>query len=208
MIILIEQNAWTKPVVAISGAIVLTLATFALMQHLISQDNTRTLVNEKMPVALLLSAQTDSEVKKKSKVLTPPPRIKPMPPRATEVPEETSSTTELGIIDAGDIRIDNVLIRDFGQPNNYDANPIVRITPNYPLQAARDGLEGWVKLSFSISEIGAVVDANVIASEPAKVFDREALKALKRWKYRPKVQNGSAVIQENQTVVLEFSLSN
>lgn len=208
MTILIEQNAWTKPVAAVSGAIVLTFATFALMQHLISRDNSRPLVSEIMPVAVLLSAHTDSEVKEKSKVLTPPPRMKSMPPRATEVPEETSSTAELGVIDAGNIHIDTVLTKDFGQPSNYDANPIVRITPNYPIQAARDGLEGWVKLSFSISEIGAVVDAKVIGSEPAKIFDREALKALKRWKYRPKVQNGSAVIQENQTVVLEFYLSN
>lgn len=87
-----------------------------------------------------------------------------------------------------------------------DATPIVRIEPRYPVQAARDGLQGWVKLRFSIMEDGSVDDVEVIEAEPRRVFDREAIRALRRWKYSPKVVDGKTMKQTGQQVQLDFTL--
>ena len=87
-----------------------------------------------------------------------------------------------------------------------EATPIVRIDPKYPIQAARDGKEGWVKLSFTINEAGGVEDVKVIDAQPKRIFNREAVRALKKWKYKPRIEEGQPVKQFNQKVQLDFSL--
>ncbi len=87
-----------------------------------------------------------------------------------------------------------------------DATPIVRIEPKYPIQAARDGKEGWVTLSFTINEIGGVEDVDVIEAEPKRIFDKEAKRALRKWKYKPKVVDGKAMRQPGLTVRLDFKM--
>jgi len=84
--------------------------------------------------------------------------------------------------------------------------PIVRIDPMYPMDAARKGLEGYVTLTFSISRIGAVEDVVVVESSPQGVFDKAAKKALLRWRYTPKVIDGQMVKRANQTTRLDFKL--
>jgi len=87
-----------------------------------------------------------------------------------------------------------------------DATPIVRIEPKYPMQAARDGKEGWVKLSFTINEIGGVEDVTVLEAQPKRVFDKEAKRALRKWKYKPKVVDGKPQRQPGLSVQLDFKM--
>jgi protein TonB len=87
-----------------------------------------------------------------------------------------------------------------------DATPIVRIDPKYPPEAARDGKEGWVELSFTINEVGGVEDVEVIEADPKRIFDREAKRALRKWKYRPKVVDGIPERQPGLKVRLDFTL--
>lgn len=85
-------------------------------------------------------------------------------------------------------------------------NPIIRIEPKYPVQASRDGKEGWVRLSFTINEFGGVEDIDVIDAEPQRVFDREAKRALRKWKYKPQIVDGIPVKMTGMTVQLDFNL--
>jgi len=89
-----------------------------------------------------------------------------------------------------------------------DATPIVRIEPKYPVQAARDGINGYVVMRFSIMEDGSVDEVEVIEAEPKRIFDKEAIRALKRWKYSPKIENGKALKQPGIKVRLDFNLDN
>ena len=84
--------------------------------------------------------------------------------------------------------------------------PIVRIEPKYPIEAARNGIEGWVKLSFTVNEVGSVEDIEILASEPEGVFEREAQRALAKWKYKPQIVDGKPVKQPGLTVVLVFKI--
>jgi protein TonB len=87
-----------------------------------------------------------------------------------------------------------------------DATPIVRIEPRYPMKAAREGKEGYVILSFSINKLGAVDDVKVIEAKPKRLFNKAARRALRRWKYKPKMVDGKPQKQTGQTIRLDFRL--
>lgn len=57
--------------------------------------------------------------------------------------------------------------------------------PRYPADALRSGTSGEVLVELSIGTDGSVTDARVLRATPARVFDREALNAVKRWKFEP-----------------------
>lgn len=64
-----------------------------------------------------------------------------------------------------------------------------QVTPRYPNRARRQRIEGWVEVSFMVQADGSVADPKVIDAEPRGVFDREALEAVRRWKYAPPGRN-------------------
>jgi protein TonB len=69
------------------------------------------------------------------------------------------------------------------------------IAPQYPVRARERGTEGWVDIEFTVNTDGTTRDASVKAAEPAHVFDRAALDAVARWRYEPRIVNGSVVDQ-------------
>ncbi|MGH8251071.1 MAG: TonB family protein [Steroidobacteraceae bacterium] len=73
--------------------------------------------------------------------------------------------------------------------------------PAYPLRARERETEGWVDLEFTVSKDGVTQDVVVKSAEPAGVFDRVALQAVGRWRYEPRMVNGTAVDQRVQTRV-------
>lgn len=84
--------------------------------------------------------------------------------------------------------------------------PLVRIAPRYPVQAARDGIEGFVIVAFDINEVGAVENVQVVDSRPLRVFDREAKKAVSKWKYKPLIEDGVPVRTRGVMTQLDFTL--
>ena len=57
--------------------------------------------------------------------------------------------------------------------------------PRYPAEAARRQQSGNVQVEFTVGTDGSVTSARVIDSTPPRVFDREALAAVKRWRFQP-----------------------
>jgi len=86
-----------------------------------------------------------------------------------------------------------------------DVIPVVIIRPLYPREAVLAGIEGWVRLEFTITETGAVRDPRVVDAQPPRTFNREAIRALLKWKFKPRVVDGVAV-ERRATQVIDFSL--
>lgn len=84
--------------------------------------------------------------------------------------------------------------------------PLVRIEPDYPQRASQRGIEGWVVVQFTITPAGTVTEARVVDAQPKGIFDAAAVKAVERWKYNPKVENGVAVERRGVQVMLTFKL--
>ncbi|WP_100655731.1 energy transducer TonB [Alteromonas flava] len=162
------------------------------------------------PIIDIVMAEPDEETQTRTRKPPPPPPPPQEPPKLeqTEPEAEEPSTDGFSLvvpgIDTGGVGVDiggvGAMARD------GEATPIVRIDPKYPVQAARDGKEGWVKLQFTINEVGGVEDIVVLEAEPKRLFDREARRALAKWKYRPKIVDGKPVKQFNMFVQLDFTL--
>ena len=99
----------------------------------------------------------------------------------------------------------------------WQTSLIVRVGPNQYQRALQQPhvrefditgrpMKGWVLVEFTIGPSGTVVDPKVLDADPKNMFDDAALKAISRWKYNPKVENGVAVERRGIRVVLRFDL--
>lgn len=78
------------------------------------------------------------------------------------------------------------------QDRNFEL--IRRVNPTYPPRALRDRVQGWVEIEFTVSTTGDVTDVRVVNAQPKRGdFDREAIRAVQQWKFRPKIENGRPV---------------
>ncbi len=85
--------------------------------------------------------------------------------------------------------------------------PIVQVAPQYPPRAAERGLEGYVTLEFIVTRQGTVRDPVVIESS-SSVFNRAALDAVQRFRYRPRVIDGEPVEVPGVRFRITFELEN
>jgi protein TonB len=90
--------------------------------------------------------------------------------------------------------------------NDAPAVRLVHVKPSYPMRAIDDEVEGWVLVRFTIAPDGSVAQPEVVDASPKRIFDRSALDAVRRWKYRPTMQGGRAVARPGVFVKVTFEL--
>jgi TonB family protein len=86
------------------------------------------------------------------------------------------------------------------------ATALERQPPKFPVDAARNGNEGWVKLSFVVDENGAVVDPIIEDSSGIRDFEKASMRAIKKWQYSPAMRDGKNIEQCRNSVQLDFAL--
>ena len=194
--------------ILLGAAVAFTL--FVVMAKLIENTNRPAEEVAPTPVIDIVMDEVEEDTNTRNRVPPPPPPPPQQPPKMQPTePEEIEPNADgfsLNVpgIDTGGM---NVSLGGVGaMRRDGEATPIVRIEPKYPVQAARDGKEGWVRLSFTINEVGGVEDVDVMEADPKRIFDREAKRALRKWKYKPKIVDGKPVKQPGLQVVLEFNL--
>ncbi|MEP1384504.1 MAG: TonB family protein [Paraglaciecola sp.] len=188
-------------------AAVITFATFAVMHRLISNDEITRIPTTESTVIDLYPDFEDEPVITKKKVL-PEPKVKPKPepiPKMVETTPQQNLNPGLYVSSFEGPTINTGISPSLGMDDGM-ARPIVRVEPKYPPAAARDGKEGWVKLSFSISTQGTVNNIQVVDAEPKRVFNQAAKRALAKWKYKPNMEQGKPQQQDGMVVMLDFKL--
>jgi protein TonB len=70
-------------------------------------------------------------------------------------------------------------------PSASDLRPISMPAPKFPPEALRAGQSGSVLVEYTVGTDGTVTAARVVKSNPARVFDREAVNAVRRWRFQP-----------------------
>src|SRR5882672_2408299 len=193
------------PVAGVWGA-VCTAALFAVLAHLVN-------VRMDVPKSVEATVLDFTPVRRATPVVTTPP---PKPTRTT--PPAPPGTPGIGrgtgtvvprtawVRPAVEVRPRTDIPRAMG--TDRDAQPIVQVPPDYPQQLITREVEGWVKVQFTVAATGAVKDAFVVDASPRAVFNDAALKAIARWGYNPRVEDGTAVERVGMQTVIRFELNN
>ncbi len=139
---------------------------------------------------------------------TPFDSVKPMPPVSPPAPRLP--------IDAGDSFDINLTPpappTPSGKPNyvgqlNTDGPLVamVRVRPTYPPDALTRGLDGYCEVRFDVTAEGLVTNARVVESSH-RSFERASLRAIERFRYKPRVVDGVPVESRGLQYRFRFTL--
>jgi protein TonB len=172
---------------------VATFVLFMIMQSVIKSDRNPFTDAFDGKIVDFVRLEDDQELEIKKRKPDPPPPPDEPPPDMPK-PEFDSSDVSQGVdIGAVDVNVDLNVGGIGGFSSDGEYLPIVKVSPVYPRRAQTRGIEGYVLLEFIVTRTGAVTDPVVLESKPPGIFDRAAVNAALKFKYKPKVVNGEAI---------------
>lgn len=199
-------------IIIIASGLGISIALFWLMQFMISnnQQGLNKVASLQMTEFIRLKKDSNVNIKDRRIPKKPKPNKRPPPPKMNLQANPIKNLQPKMEIPDLDLPLE---LSHMGMKGvaigvgNISANviPLLRIAPRYPMRAANRRIEGWVKVQFIITKEGKVADAVVVDSEPKNTFDRAALSAIKRWKFKAKIIEGIAFEQRAEQL-LEFKL--
>lgn len=146
----------------------------------------------------------------------PPEAIKKRPPKPLPPPEEQQSEMPKPEIDLSGLNLDigrnfaNTLQVSLGPGrieiapvpigsvyslDDVDKRPLLtrHYPPLYPFAAKRKAIEGEVIVRLVVDKTGRVQDPEIIEAVPEGIFEASALRAVRRWRFRPATKGGEKV---------------
>ncbi len=127
----------------------------------------------------------------------------PPPPPAVNDP---SNRPALDGVRAAIPTIDANLSIGSGFNPDRDAQPLVRIPPQFPDRCQnRAGSEETVLLQFDVTPAGQTTNIEVIDSSNS-CFNRSAARSVERWKYQPKIVDNNAEWRRGVVTQITFRL--
>lgn len=194
--------------VAIAGAAIAAFGLFYLMQYLIESSLQGQDEEIKGQVIEIVRVERESETETKRRLPNRAKTASPPPPPAMQNTRQSRPQSKLEVGAAAFIPEVDIA----GGPGtggaqlDTDVTPLVRVPPQYPPRAAERGVEGWVLLEFTISKSGAPTNVTVVDADPPKLFNKAAIRAVKKWKYRPKLEGGQPVERAGVQTVITFQM--
>jgi protein TonB len=195
------------------GAI--AVALLWMMQWMLLSKDPALQAKRERPVMEFVRLKRETETRQRERQqLDPLPEPEPPPPAKPQLQETQLAQPQLRAPNIS-FAVPDVPLALTGPyigpvrqgPADRDFMVVSRIPPQYPYRAQRRGIEGWVKVSLLITEQGTVQDVVVIEAEPEGMFDNAAVRAVSKWKFKPRIENGQAVAVRAQQVVT-FKLDN
>lgn len=198
------MNSLFRNGISVIPAVVITFFLFIGMYYLVNMSNQNKPDDDEGTSIDFSPVKVDEEINQKQRRIPkkpPPPKDPPPPPKlnvqqsqnvVNNMPTPTVPPLDLGVGGDGPF---------LGAMGSVDMTkdggivPIVTISPNYPRKAAIAKIEGWVEIEFTITEGGLVINPKVINSKPKRIFDREAIRAILKYKFKPKIVDGVAKTQ-------------
>jgi protein TonB len=199
---------------ALLFGVLISFGLFFLMQSLIDSGEQHKNASAEGQIMDFIRIREDEtlSIKNREKPKKPQPPKEPPPPPKLIIEKQVKPTMnrikiEIPNIDLPSIAGGGPFLGNWaGNPlAEGDVLPIVRIDPQWPREALVEGIEGYVVVEVTIGADGSVKDVRVLQSKPRRMFDRNVIRAVLKWKFKPRIINGVAV-ERKAIQMLEFTL--
>lgn len=190
------STAIARYVISFFAAFIIVFSLFWIMQYLIATADRSLDKSDTARLVDFVRVERDESVeRKKPKPDKPPepeqPPPQPPPPSMDNVDPNAES---MGV---RDVPVDTNVVMDssgFGlSPSDGEYLPIVKVQPVYPRRALSRGIEGYVIVEFTVTKQGTTKDVRVVEADPQGIFDRAAIQAAQKFKYKPRVIDGQPI---------------
>ena len=204
---IINTNKILRFIIALS----VTFAIFFIIQALISQASELNKSNKAPNFIEFIRIKQDDSLQERKRTIPDKPPTPKRPPQP-QVELDVSKPPPTANLDFD--------MPDFSLPTDFSGAfmgnlesmgtgtsqliPIVKVAPRCPREAQISGIDGSVTLVLNVNSNGRVSSIQVKSAKPTRVFNSEAIKAVKRWQFKPKTIDGIAVDQKGELLV-EFS---
>ena len=171
----------------------ITMGLFYLMQSLIASGGSALTDPPRGRVLDFVRVPKEEAVEQAERKPRKPPPPKEPPPQMDQPqldsasPNSEGSGMDFSEAVSTDVALDGGLALGSGDGEYV---PIVKVAPVYPRRALQRGIEGYVIVEFTVTKQGSVKDPVVIEADPPGIFDRAAIDAALKFKYRPRMING------------------
>jgi len=197
--------------ILLPAGLLFSLLVFWLMQLLITPSNAQLDRQDDIAMVDFIRSLQDSDAEKKKRNPKEPP--KPKTPPTIESPKIQQASVQNIQLDMPSIQDNLSSFKGQGIGNmlagygfgDSDVIPLVQVEPRYPSQALSRKIEGYVVLRLQVTKEGTVSDVEVVDSDPKGVFEREAIRAAWRYKFKAKLVDGKPV-EQVATLPFEFNL--
>ena len=197
----------TRYIVSGGFALIVIFGLFWVMQHLI--DTADRQLDEDDPGRMLEIVRVPPEEEvirdeplppKPADPEEPPPE--PLPPSMDDITPGTTPVQVSPPTVGTEINFQGTL----SQFSEGEYLPLAIVQPVYPRRAIARNIEGYVIVELTVTETGATRDIRVLEAVPPGMFDKAALAAAARFKYKPRVIDGQPVEVPGVPYKLTFEL--
>ena len=186
-------------------SLTVTIGLLLLMRFFVSSDDAA--YTERPPPANLVFLRTvpDREPEVKKPPPERPPPIEPPP----KLPPHSGPVDDGDGFPVGYIPVPPATTgTSLSMVESRAAVPLLTPAPEYPQRLLARGIEGWVLVSFTVTETGSVTDAVVLDSQPKGAFDAAALRTLARYRYHPQLVGGEPAAMPGLSLRIVFEIDN
>lgn len=202
-----------RALASLLAAVAAVLGLFWVMQYLVlGREDAGVEAERYQPVDFVrVEREERTQRRERSRPEPPePPERPPSPPQPEmdreaapdqDMPRMQQPRLALGADIAGGPFIGSYAPGGAGQGDS-ELVPLVRLAPRYPRNAARDGVEGEVRLEVTVRPDGTVKEARVLEAEPRGYFEAAAVAAARRGRFKPRTVDGEPVESTGQYTMI------
>ncbi|MFD2164735.1 energy transducer TonB [Thalassotalea euphylliae] len=188
------NNSLARYGLALGLAVSVTFVLLWSMQMLITGGKNALTEPPRGNVLDFIRLKQEEVVQKKERKPQKPPKPETPPPpmQQPQMQQANPNADAVSTSFTADVSADTGLAGGLSlDSGDGDYLPIVKVAPIYPRRAQSRGIEGYVIVEFTVTTNGSVRDPIVVEAKPEDIFNRAAIDAAMKFKYKPRVVDGT-----------------